>query len=153
MSSRFRDPGTTWLDLLNDDVLVRCPVCDRLAKVVVTPGEPRPGPFVAHRLICPACGHTRDWASDRITRHDDGRDPYFGLPLWLRRPCAGHLLWAYGERHLDLLDDFVRARLRERDRPPGTPSSMAERLPAWIQSAHHRGDILHAIEHLRRILP
>lgn len=61
-----------------------------------------PPAFAPHGLACFTCGLTRDWQGKRITRYDDARDPYFGLPLRLQaRRAGGNLLWAYGSRHLD----------------------------------------------------
>ncbi|MGI5171658.1 hypothetical protein ACQEU3_45665 [Spirillospora sp. CA-253888] len=34
-------------------------------------------------------------------------------PLWLQRSCCGHVLWAYNVRHLDLLESYAAAKLRE----------------------------------------
>lgn len=155
MSERFRDPGDTWTTLLTEDVLVRCPDCAELAVVVLRPGAPSEAlpAFAPRRLVCATCGHTADWTGGQICRYDDARDPYFGLPLWLQARCAGgRLLWAYGRRHLDLLEHYVAARLRERDRPPGTQSSLAERLPTWIKAARNRQEILKAIALMRHTL-
>lgn len=52
-----------------------------------------------------------------LTFHQDGRDPYFGMPLWLATDCGPHDLWAYNEAHLSLLESYVAANLRERGRP------------------------------------
>jgi hypothetical protein len=80
----------------------------------------------------------------------DGRDPYFGLPLWLVADCRGHALWAYNTEHLDLLESFVSARVREPGRRlPAARSSLIEKLPSWMKQAKHRDDILRAIARLR----
>ncbi|MEV8630727.1 hypothetical protein AB0395_03640 [Streptosporangium sp. NPDC051023] len=161
MSERFRDPGTSWYGLLDDEILVRCPRCDGLAMVVLREGGPGHGLFAPRRLLCPACGLGRDWDGDRIGRYDAPEDPYFRLPLWLSSSCCGgRTLWAYGRRHLDLLEDYVAARHRERPFPsgdPGTPASagarsLVETLPAWIKSAKHRDEILRAVARMRATL-
>ncbi|WP_406387670.1 hypothetical protein [Streptomyces sp. NBC_00887] len=41
-------------------------------------------------------------------------DPFFRRPLWLQTRCAGRILWAYDEEHVDALAACVGARLRER---------------------------------------
>jgi hypothetical protein len=63
-----------------------------------------------------------------------GGDAYFGLPLWLTTDCRGHVLWAYNIAHLDLLEAFVSAQLRERGPILGS-MSLVERLHAWIKDA------------------
>jgi hypothetical protein len=83
-------------------------------------------------------------------------DAYFGQPVWLQTPCAGHTLWAFNARHLDYLEQFVAARLRE---PPLRASdgearnaALASRLPVWLKSAKNRDEVLRCIRRLRRML-
>jgi hypothetical protein len=78
-----------------------------------------------------------------------GGDAYFGLPLWLTTDCRGHVLWAYNIAHLDLLEAFVSAQLRERGPILGS-MSLVERLHAWIKDAKNRDDVIRAIHRLRR---
>jgi hypothetical protein len=75
-------------------------------------------------------------------------DPYFGTPLWLATDCRGHVLWAYNAEHLDLLEAYVSARLRERGSIPGS-MSLVERLPAWIKDGRHRSEVLSGLRRLR----
>ncbi|GAA2998846.1 hypothetical protein [Streptosporangium longisporum] len=156
MSERFRDPGTSWYDLPADEILVRCPRCDGRAAVLPLPGGTDRGIFAPRRLLCPACGYVRGWEGDRVGWYDAPEDPYFRLPLWLSAPCCGHTLWAYGRRHLDLLEDHVAARHRERllasDRDRGRPRTLVESLPDWITSAKHREEILRAVARMRATL-
>ncbi len=161
MNERFRDPGISWYGLLDEEILVRCPRCDGLA-VVLRRGEER-GPFAPRGLFCAACGHGRTWEGDRIGRYDDPEDPYFRLPLWLRSPCRGRTLWAYGRLHLDLLEEYVAAGHRERPlaaggsgrpafRVPAGARTLVEALPSWIKSAKHRDEILRAVARMRATL-
>ncbi|MEU4832335.1 hypothetical protein [Streptosporangium sp. NPDC023615] len=159
MSERFRDPGTSWYDLLADEILMRCPRCDGRASVLPLPGGTESGIFAPRRLLCPACGYVRGWEGDRVGRYDEPTDPYFRLPLWLRSPCCGQTLWAYGRRHLDLLEEHVAARRRERPLPADTPGgnrgrprTLVQSLPGWITSAKHREEILRAVARLRATL-
>jgi hypothetical protein len=75
-------------------------------------------------------------------------EPFFGRPLWLQTPCCGHGLWAYNSRHLDVLEDFVSARLRERTGESPT-MAMIPRLPAWMKKAQHRAEVTAAVGRLR----
>ncbi|MBB4961780.1 hypothetical protein [Micromonospora polyrhachis] len=79
-------------------------------------------------------------------------DPFFQLPLWLKAECCGgHVLWAFNPAHLDLLADYVAARLRERGPVPGR-MSLVERLPVWLKAAKNRDEVLHVIGRLRASL-
>jgi hypothetical protein len=97
-----------------------------------------------------------------ITPRRSAQDPFFGLPLWLRTPCWGNVLWAYNLRQPDLLAEYVGADLRERvSRSRGEGAfrrfegveafTMPERLPAWIKSAGNRSEVLKAVGRLRAV--
>lgn len=81
---------------------------------------------------------------------DRGQEPRTGLPLWLRTEFRGRLLWAVNEPHLDFLERFVAAGVREQS--PGN-STLASRLPAWIKSAKHRPALLRVFARMRSTLP
>ena len=132
---RFRDPAVGLYALAAQGVAVVCPRCRArgLAK--------------DRRLSCLTCGHTAT-STGRCTRWGVPVDPWFGLPLWFRAPCRGETLWAFNEAHLDVLEDFVRARMRERHL--GAPHlTLLTRLPRWIKAAGSRGPVLATIARLR----
>jgi hypothetical protein len=157
VGDRFRDP-LVWVERFADKVLVRCPACGECAIVLDHLGAPEyqasrgdRGLAARRRLRCHACGRSKDsFPSERVL--GGPVDPYFRLPLWLQADCCGKLLWAYNAEHLDLLESYVAARLRERRATPGS-MSMVARLPAWLKSAKHRDEILRAIRRLRLSLP
>jgi hypothetical protein len=59
-------------------------------------------------------------------------------------------LWAYNLDHLDLLQHFVQAPLRERAPWYDTRQKMTlvARLPLWIKRARNRDEILRAISRI-----
>jgi hypothetical protein len=82
----------------------------------------------------------------------DAADPYFHLPLWLQIPCAAGVVWAFNERHLDYLHEYVSSE--QRRRPVRTPSEprnalLESRLPRWMKLARNRAEIVDAIQKLR----
>ena len=142
-----------WVERFADNVLVRCPACGECAIVLGPPAGPEHdnGRRVVRRLRCLACGLAKDsFPSERT--FGKLTDPYFRLPLWLQEDCRGKLLWAYNGEHLDLLESYIGARLRERRASPGRMSMLA-RLPAWLKSAKNRDEILRAIQRMRSSLP
>jgi hypothetical protein len=170
MSERFRDTGER-LWMLAREILVVCPRCRGRSVVVVHPGHRDclryPGDHLMepHRLSCPGCGHTDAWTPRRARKGDADLffaggpplavprmtgpdDPFFGLPLWLRRRCCGRILWAYNAAHLHLLEAYVTARLRERHPSTGS-GSLVEHLPAWIKAADNRDEVVAALRDLR----
>ncbi|GGM79811.1 hypothetical protein GCM10011609_14510 [Lentzea pudingi] len=131
--TRHRDSGACLCTLATTPVLVACPSC--AAQAVAT----------ADRLVCPTCAHTRPynrvWCWDATSYVPD---------LWLTTPCADHTLWALNTAHLDVLESYVSATLRE-DPDPSSVRRMTilAKLPAWLKSAKHRDEVLRAIRRLR----
>ena len=80
-------------------------------------------------------------------------DDYFHLPLWIQSPCCGHTLWAYNWRHLEFIESFVKAALRDRrqDSFGWSKRSMVTRLPRWMKAATNREQILDGIGKLREL--
>lgn len=78
-------------------------------------------------------------------------DPFFSLPLYLQTECLGERLWAYNVEHLNVLESFIAAPLREMPRKKQThpPMSMVQKLPRWMILAEHREAVLKGIERLR----
>lgn len=106
---------------------------------------------VAMETTCARCGHAQPvaaqwWADAEIAC---GNEPFFGLPLAWREPCRnGREIWAFGPSHLAELKRYVLSTLRERDCAHNRSYFM--RLPTWIKSAKHRGDVLAAIARIEK---
>ena len=151
MSQRFSDTRET-LYSFNGETLVCCPACDGCARSLTIDPMNKDW-FAPRRLTCLRCGYSRTWAEREITRQwREARDDYFGLPLWLRADCCGATLWAYNIEHLEYIERFVRADLRERvrdERQGWMNASLASRLPRWLKLAKNRQTVLHSIQQLR----
>ncbi len=148
---RFEDPGFTLQSFLDEPVLVICPRCRRRAQVFrKTAAE------VA--VTCPSCAYVKAAAFSAAVLQRAGdkytpTDPYLQLPLWLQEPLGHHILWAFNASHLEYLEAFVTATLRQRTHLSSWQnSSVASRLPRWLSSAAHRTTVLTAIQKLRRKL-
>lgn len=143
---RFRDNGEVIYEFI-DEFLVECPKCASLAKVVLINPSNKIQLFTPRRLVCLNCSHI-EMSDGKKTIGGAAIDWYFGRPLWLQISCCGNTLWAYNERHLELLESYVSAKLRERK--PKVIRSVASRLPTWIKLAKNRDEILKAIGKLKR---
>ena len=168
LPARFRDPALD-LSAFAELVLVHCPRCARHASIQRYP-TPHPDAvaswsdrvFGARRLVCRTCGHVATWPHGRpeVRWHTDGRDPFFGLPLWLRASCCGSTLWADNGDQLRVLRRWIGATHRERGSSPpanvgarGDPwesETWLERLPGWVTSRKHRGEVIRTIDGLLR---
>lgn len=150
-NDRFSENGEMIYDF-GDEFFVVCPKCGGMAKVVSVPVNSEKlnsKLFAPRNLICPNCVHRATWQGGEIAI-GGSFDWYFKLPLWLQISCCGKTLWAYNEKHLDFLENYVKAKLRERT--PSINKSLASRLPQWIKSAKNRDDIVKAIGKLRNKL-
>ncbi|MFJ2217785.1 hypothetical protein ACIQVO_36815 [Streptomyces sp. NPDC101062] len=155
--SRHVDSGQ-WLAQFTDRILVVCPRCE--GRALVVPGPDLEAPrfvaelmFMPRRLVCAACGHTDEWEAEEEGAALVGvalggtEDPFFRQPLWLQTRCAGHILWAYNEKHVHELTAYVSAVLRQRVASPTT--AMFPRLPVWMKQAGNRPEVLARLGMLR----
>lgn len=150
----------TRIDEFYDELLVVCPKCNSLAKVLIDEVEFAKLPqrkmdkfrnkfFAPRRLVCLKCLHRDFWNGNQINVGSNV-DWYFRLPLWLEISCCGEILWAYNFKHLELLEKYVGAKLRERTKKGR--SSFLSKLPKWIKSAKNRDEILKGIAKLKEKL-
>ncbi|THV28747.1 hypothetical protein [Glycomyces paridis] len=115
---------------------VMCPDCNRHI------GRYREDPRLL-RLRCRGCGWTKapaakpPWTAPKRTRRTG---------LWLETDFRGRTLWARNEQHLEFLERYVAAGVRETG---PFNSTIASRLPAWIKSGKNRDDLLRALAKLR----
>jgi transcription elongation factor Elf1 len=151
MQDRFRETRDD-IYSFTDRILVRCPNCNSCA-IVSSLDLDRP--FVPYRFVCSTCAATKDCTGTQLTVLLSGEpvDYYFHYPLWLQTSCCSHTLWAYNLRHLDLIEAFVSAKLRERRRDENygwSNQSLFSRMPKWMKSHNNRSAILKAIEEMRQ---
>ena len=149
MNTRIQDNGTLIYDFL-DEVLVRCPSCS--GKATVT--KKKAGIDIEARLTCTNCGANKIEKKNGhwITVENDG---VFGYPVWLQTDCCGETLYALNHDHLQFLEGYVFAKIRERrievkDGFYYRNRTLESRLPKWIKSAKNRDRILKAIEILKK---
>ena len=120
-TEKFFDAGK-YINHFADEFLVVCPICEKQAKVIFAEAgqfNPANHLFVSRKLVCLHCGHsktrtltTRCSAKEGLINSlviDGNFDWYFGLPLWLEIECCGKTLWAYNEKHLDFIENYVSA--------------------------------------------
>lgn len=152
---RFVDPDAWLYGLAEHSIHVACPTCGNRAEVVLwldrEPPQDQDSAWWPRRLVCRACGHVKTWPMEGTTVSTSwgtAFDPYFRQPLWLQAECCGgRTFWAFNERHLDIIEGYVGAWLRERGKYRGM--TMLAKLPAWLKAAKHRNDILRTINRLR----
>lgn len=163
---RFHDPGDR-LEAYLDEVLVRCPRCAAMGRVLPAADAgparkprrgvaPTPAWLSDRKLVCPGCALVRRWPAPgekRTCLTGIDCDPWFRQPLWLRTEAAGHVLWAYNLRHLALLQSYIGATHRTKERTPGMIHTLLNRLPTWMKEARHRDELLAALGRMRATVP
>ena len=97
------------------------------------------------RVRCPNCRETFDYPArygwtPRYT-------PAARNPLFLVTQVAGHTLWIDNLAHLDALEEYLGAKVRERG--PVAGLTMMARLPAWMKASTNRVKVLRALAQLR----
>ena len=144
---RFLDTGIK-IDEFNDEFLVVCPKCQKMAKVVPETQSEKINTqlFSPRKFICLSCQHRDLWKGNKILAGSNA-DWYFRFPLWLQISCCNETLWAYNLKHLEIIEQYVSAKLRERTKKGR--NSFLSKLPGWIKSAKNRDEILKAIEKLK----
>ena len=147
-TDRFIDRGERIYDL-GEEILVVCPKCAGMAMVIIisdVPAKLNDRLFAPRRLVCTKCLHRDSWSGRQVSVGGPS-DWYFGLPLWLTAPCCGEVFWAYDLEHLEIIESYVAAKLRERTNKGR--NSFLSKLPKWLKSAKNRDEILRTIGKLK----
>ena len=132
----------------DDPILIVCPKCNGKASIV---------PFTEYevRATCFSCGYSATKSTNTRSYYwydENPTDGVFGFDLWLTTNCDGNSLWAFNIKHLNILEAYVSAELRERSKDEKwgwSNSSLTSRLPKWIKSAKNRESLLKAIHYLK----
>ena len=121
---RFHDENLRGSDF-RKEVWVVCPSCGKKAIINYESEVPR--------LICVHCGLIKD--SD------------WNVDLWLVAPFKNNFFVAYNGEHLEYLERYIRATLREhKDR---THFTLLEKLPKFYHEAKNREGLLKVIAKLK----
>jgi len=132
-------------------VSVKCREChEQLTRRAEVSGE-----WAKLKMKCENCGDECEYEahlSRYYRNHGLMCDAHFGLPLWLQKEFRQDLFWAFNYEHLQLLEDYIRARHRERGISPRNKiiknKTLVSRLPAFISKAGNRDDLLKLIKDL-----
>lgn len=138
MAQRFKNPRLHLYDFA-DYYLVKCPSCDKCASITTNDNKQVHNLFKEKLFVCNHCGSI-----------SEGSNNY---DLWLTANCKGNLLWAYNLKHLEFIENYVGAKLRENNRHEEfgwDNQGLFSRLPQWIKDKNNREVILKTIQKLKR---
>lgn len=146
MNNRFKDDSSIYA--FAKMFLVECAKCGACATVTDMSEGEKAALFGEKRFVCTKCGASKTEKFNKYAIRNEGFEWYFGYPLYLKVHCCGHILWAHNEEHLNFLQSYTEAKLREE----GTQHTLANRLPKWIKDAKNRDEVLRCIQKLREKL-
>lgn len=109
-------------------------------------GEPDETPMV--QVKCPTCRHVGAYPAyaGQSSLYWRAGLPYRRGP-YLYREIGNYTLWVYNLEHLDALEQWLGAELRER--PEQRALTMMARLPRWMKAASARPKVLKALAEMR----
>ncbi len=94
--------------------------------------------------VCLRCGH--QWAARVDVKF------FTAGPLWLKTTVHKKVLWVLNREHLDFLEQFIEADLREERMPERSTHRLSSALPPWMLAAKNRDDVIRALKKLRKRL-
>ncbi len=139
--NRFQDENLL-LSNFYQEVWIVCPACAKKAIAKVNPETK------TARLFCLHCGCNKE-TSTAIENGTIERpaNQYFQAELWLQGPFKKDIFWAYNDKHLQYLERYISATIREhKDR---TGFTLLEKLPKFYHEAKNREALLKIITKLK----
>lgn len=146
MSTRFHDQNKRLSDF-QTEVLVVCPTCGKKAITKVD------YELKKAILFCESCGFNKQISTEFTVFGINGNwnkaaHSYFGAKLWLQHPFKNDVFIAFNANHLNYLEQYIAADLREhKDR---TGFTLLERLPKFYHDAKNRKALLAIIQKLKK---
>lgn len=105
-----------------------------------------------YKTKCPHCSFQEEW-KPKIREilqlpSNDGlkKDKWFNLTLWFQKEVDGNVFWAYNQDHIQYLERYIEAGLRERNSKMNYNSSLVSRLPKFVKSAKNREKLLKVLK-------
>ncbi|MHC1777594.1 MAG: hypothetical protein AB9834_19505 [Lentimicrobium sp.] len=143
--SRFNDQNYRLSDF-QDEVWVVCPNCRQKA---IARNYPE---LQTARLLCTSCGFSRSCSTTHTVAGvaatvRQAAHSHFGAELWLQHPFRNDVFRAYNQKHLEYLEQYISARLRQH--PNRSHFTLLEKLPKFYHEARNREDLLKIILKLK----
>lgn len=142
---RFQDQNKTVQDFYQE-VWVVCTNCAKKAIAKVDYGKNQA------RLNCENCGYNKQISTETSVFGIKGNwemaaHGYFKTDLWLKHPFKNDVFYAYNGNHLNYLEQYIAADLREHKGRTGF--TLLEKLPKFYHEAKNRGALLKIIQKLK----
>lgn len=124
-------------------ILIECEKCRRCATLRKF-NFPRGKVLRVAESSCLHCGH--QWTAPA------GPQFFTRGPLWLRTPCHKNVLWILNRPHLEFMEQFIGAELREERMEEVSSRRLSSALPRWMLAGKNRSDVVRCLRKLREKL-
>jgi len=127
-------------------ILVACEKCRKCATLREFVFQRKPKTAIRRfgNCSCLHCGH--QWMVPT------GIHFFTSGPLWLQIPCHKNVLWILNQPHLEFMEQFIAADLREERMSEMSSRRLSSALPRWLIAGKNRGDIVRCMKKLREKL-
>lgn len=145
-TDRFTDKKYRLSDF-QDEVWVVCPSCSKQAIATLNKAEKKA------RLLCTQCGNNKTYST--LVAYEKGKTLeikqaahlFFDARLWFSIPFKGEIFWAYNTNHLNYLEQYIAAKIREHSNR--SHFTLLEKLPKFYHEAKNREALLKVIAKLK----
>lgn len=106
----------------------------------------------AIKLKCTVCNERKEFKPkieevfEFISDGNSRTERSFNAELWYQTTISGNVFWAYNLDHINYLQRYIRADLRERNSKVNGGGTMIARLPMFVKEAKNREKLLKIIE-------
>jgi hypothetical protein len=97
---------------------------------------------------CLNCGYNSKKEFDSI--EFSGTEKFYNYKLFLFTNFKGEVFWAYNMEHLNFLERYIEAKIRERGNLPFSNKSLISRIPKWMKTAKNREELIKKIGKLKQ---
>ncbi|MBF4515379.1 hypothetical protein IRZ71_03460 [Flavobacterium sp. ANB] len=78
------------------------------------------------------------------------REGCFNAELWYQKEFDESIFWAFNLEHINYLERYIKAELRERSNKGSSSGSLISRLPKFVKEAKNRQKLLKIIERWKK---
>jgi transcription elongation factor Elf1 len=104
------------------------------------------------KLKCPICLEIKEFEPKIIeipfgfeTDSSLQRERWFNTELWYQNQFDKSIFWAYNLEHINYLEKYIKANLRERNTNGSGNKTLVSRLPKFVKEAKNREKLLKII--------
>ncbi|MFK7032680.1 hypothetical protein [Flavobacterium oreochromis] len=105
------------------------------------------------KVKCPNCNHReiikaklKEVGFEFKLNDNEVKDPFYNCNLWYQQEFKKNVFWALNNEHINYLEKYIVADLRERNSKYNSGLTLVARLPKFVKEAKNRDKLLKVIE-------